>query len=102
MLCDKPKHVVIETFIDAYKNTYYEGDELIQGRYYDLLRLGSMTYYFNDDVPLAYIYSHLVYASNFTMPLTSHNIRGSYPTFELPNETLLSIKEALKDLRQMF
>jgi hypothetical protein len=37
ILCDKPKHVVIETFIDAYKNTYYEGDELIWGRYYDLL-----------------------------------------------------------------
>jgi hypothetical protein len=37
MLCDKPKHVIIETFIDSYKNTYYEGDELIQGRYYDLL-----------------------------------------------------------------
>jgi hypothetical protein len=29
MFCDKPKHVVIETFIDAYKNTYYEGDKLI-------------------------------------------------------------------------
>jgi hypothetical protein len=29
MLCDKPNHVVIESFIDAYKNTYYEGDKLI-------------------------------------------------------------------------
>jgi hypothetical protein len=37
MFCDKPKLVVIETFIDAYKNTYYEGDELIWGCYYDLL-----------------------------------------------------------------
>ncbi len=75
---------------------------MIQGRYYDLLQLGSMTYYFNDDAPFAYIYSHLVYASKFAMPPTSHNIRGSYPTFELPNETLLLIEEALKDLRQMF
>jgi hypothetical protein len=61
-----------------------------------------MTYYFNDDAPLAYIYSHLVYASKFAMPPTSHSIRGSYPTFELPNETLILIEETLKDLRQMF
>jgi hypothetical protein len=29
----------------------------------------------------------LVCVSKFTMPPTSHNIRGSYPTFELPVET---------------
>ncbi len=101
MFCDKPKHVVIETFIDAYKNTYYEGDKLIWGHYYDLLQLGSKTYYFNDDVPHAYIYSHLVCASKFAMPPTAHSVRGSYPTFELPNETLHLIKEALEDLRHL-
>jgi hypothetical protein len=31
LLCDKPKHIVKDTFTDAYKNTYYEGDEVIRG-----------------------------------------------------------------------
>jgi len=101
MLCDKPKHVVTEAFIDAYKNTYYEGDELIQGCYYNLLQLGNKTYYFNDDAPLAYIYSHLICASKFAMPPTSHSVKGSYPTFELPNETLHLTEKALEDLRHL-
>ncbi len=29
LLCEKPKHSMKDTFIDAYKNTYYEGDEVI-------------------------------------------------------------------------
>jgi hypothetical protein len=33
------------------------------------------------------------------MPPTSHNIHGSYPTFELHVETLQLIEEALQDLR---
>jgi hypothetical protein len=37
MLYDKPKHVVIDTFTNALKNTYFEGDKLIQRCYYDLL-----------------------------------------------------------------
>jgi hypothetical protein len=56
-------------------------------------------HYFNDEAKLACIYSHLVCASKFTMPPTSHNIRGSYPTFELLIETLQLIKKALEDLR---
>jgi hypothetical protein len=60
-----------------------------------------MTYYFNDDVPLAYIYSHLVCASKFAMPPTSHSVIRSYPTFELPNETFHLIEKALEDLRHL-
>ncbi len=101
MLCDKPKHVVIEIFIDAYKNTYYERNKLIQGRYYNLLWLGSRTYYFNDDAPPTYIYSHLVYASKFVMPPMSHSVRRSYPMFELSNETLHLIEKALEDLKHL-
>jgi hypothetical protein len=36
-LCDKPKHMVTKTFVDAYKNTYYEKDSVIRGRYYELI-----------------------------------------------------------------
>ncbi len=86
LLCDKLKHMVIETFTDAYKNTYYEGDSVIQRWYYELIRLGSRTYNFNDSGQLAYVFSHIVCASKFVMPPTSHTIKGNYPTFELPND----------------
>jgi hypothetical protein len=35
------------------------------------------------------------------MPPTSHIIKGNYPTFELPNDTLQLIEESLEDLRLM-
>jgi len=99
LLCDKPKHVVKDTFTDAYKNTYYEGDEVIGGCYYDLFQPRSRTYMLNDESQLAYIYSHLVCASNFALPPTTHNIRGSYLTFELLVDIFQLIEKALEDLR---
>jgi hypothetical protein len=74
-LCDKPKHMVIETFIDAYINTYYEGDSAIQRWYYELIQPKSMTYYFNDRGQPAYVDSHIVCASKFAMPPTSHTVK---------------------------
>jgi hypothetical protein len=35
------------------------------------------------------------------MPPTSYNIKGSYPTFELPNETFHFIEEALEKLKHL-
>ncbi len=93
--------MVIETFTDAYKNTYNEGDSIIQRHYYDLLRLRSQIYYFNDDIVPAYVYSHIICASKFVMPPTSHNVTGNHPTYELPNETLQLIKETLEDRHAM-
>jgi hypothetical protein len=94
LICDKPKHIVMETFIDAYINTYYERDNMICGRYYVLIWPRSMTYYFNDSGQLAYVYFHIVCASKFVMPPTLHIVKGNYPTFEFPNETLQLIKES--------
>jgi hypothetical protein len=70
------------------KNAYYEGDSVIQRWYYELIQLANMTYNFNDNGQLAYIYSHIVCASKFVMPPTSHTLKQNYPTFELPNDTL--------------
>ncbi len=88
LFCGKTKHIVIETFIDDYKSTYYEGDDVICGHWYDLLRPRSRTYFFNDDAQPTYIYLHLVCVAKFIMPPTSHNVRGNYLTFELPNDIL--------------
>jgi hypothetical protein len=74
LFCDKVKHIVKDTFIDSYGNITYEGDEVIRSSYFDLFRFRNKTYFFNDDVELAYIYSHLMCASKFGMPPTSHNV----------------------------
>jgi hypothetical protein len=91
---DIPIHIVVETFTYAYINK----DFIICGHYYNLIWPRNRSYHFNDEVKLAYIYSHLMCASKFAMPPTSHNVHGSYPTFELQNETLQLIEEALEDL----
>jgi hypothetical protein len=101
LLWDKPKHIVTKTFIDAYKNRYYEGDSMIPRWYYELIWPTSKTYYFNYSGQPAYVYSHIMHASKFVMPLTSHTVKGNYSTFELPNETLQLIEKSLKDLRLM-
>jgi len=76
------------------------GKYFFQRHYYDLLRL-SQIYYFNDGIVPAYVYSHIICASKFVMPPTSHNERGNHPTYELPNETLQLIKETLEDRHAM-
>lgn len=86
MLWDKPKHIVMKTFIDVYKTTYYEGYSMILGWYYELIWPTSKTYYFNDSEQLAYVYFHIMHALKFVMPPTSHTVKGNYPTFGLPNE----------------
>ncbi len=84
--------MVRETFNDVYKNTYYEGDSIIRGHYYDLLRLRSQTYYFNNGTTPDYVYSHIVCASKFVIPPTLHSVKGNHPTYELLNEILQFIK----------
>jgi hypothetical protein len=101
LLCDKPKHVVRHTFKDSYGNTYYEGDEVIRRRYYDLLCPRNMAYFFNNNVEPTYIYFHLVCVAKFGMPPTSRSFRDNYPTFQLPIDTLQLIEEAFDDLKQL-
>jgi hypothetical protein len=49
LFCDKPKHVVKDTFTDAYKNTYNEGYEVIYECYCNLLWPKNRTYILNNE-----------------------------------------------------
>lgn len=64
---------------------------------YLMLQLRNQTYYFNNGVAPTYVYSHIVCASKFVMPPTSHSVKGNHPTYELLNETLQLIKKTLED-----
>jgi hypothetical protein len=64
---------------------------------YDVLQSGSRTYFFQDDKPLAYVFSHLVLVSKFSLALTAHIIKGMYATYELSNEAMSIIMVAIED-----
>jgi len=66
-----------------------------------LIRPKNKTYYFNDRGQPAYVYSQIVCASKFAMPPTPHDVKGNYPTFELPSSTFQLIEKPLEDLRLM-
>ncbi len=62
-----------------------KGDVVLKGYWYERLHAGS--YILQDDKPLAYIFSHLIITSKFTMPPNTHFVKG-YACYELKLEVL--------------
>lgn len=63
LLVDRTIHIVHESFEDEWDNFHVEGDVVLRGYWYERLHVGSRSYTFHDDKPLAYIFSHLVITS---------------------------------------
>jgi hypothetical protein len=61
-----------------------------------VLQSGSRTYLLKDDKLLAYVFSHLVLASKFSLPPTTLMVRKTYATYELFSEAISLIMVALK------
>jgi hypothetical protein len=59
------------------------GDWVIWGVWYERLRLGSRSYILLKDSPLDFVYFHLIIASKFKMPPTTHSVRDCNATYEL-------------------
>jgi hypothetical protein len=95
MLVDKCVHVVEENFTNAWGNSYLEGKMVVQGYWYNILILGSYTYIFRDDKLVAHVYSHLVLASKFSLPPTTHGIKCSYASYELDSSVINIIYDTL-------
>ncbi len=99
-LCDKMVHTIKESFINGQGQTWYEGDNVIGGLWYEWLRLGSHTYYLHENSPIAWVFSHSIITSKFPMPPTIHMVRGNSATYELFKEFFKrfqgSLKKALK------
>jgi hypothetical protein len=47
-------------------------------------------------MPFAYVFSHLVLASKFSLPPTLHSVKGKYVTYELTHEVAYVILDALE------
>jgi hypothetical protein len=52
-----------------------------------------------DDKLHAFVFSHLILASKFSMPPACHVVKGNYATYELTNEITKVILEALDAVR---
>jgi hypothetical protein len=48
-----------------------------------------------DDKPIAYVYSHLVFAFKSSLPFTTHAMKGNYASYELDGNVINLIYEAL-------
>jgi hypothetical protein len=83
MLVDEGVHMVQTSFINGWSNEYVEGDVVLRGFWYDKLFVSSQTYLLRDEKHVAYVFSHLILASKFSIPLTCHKIKGKYTSYEL-------------------
>jgi hypothetical protein len=73
-----------------------EGDVVLHGIWYIKLSPNSCSYLLRDDKSLAYVFSHLILASKFPMPPTSHIVKGRYVSYKLSMEVVDIISNALE------
>jgi hypothetical protein len=97
MLVDKGARTILESFEDGDKNEWIV-DVVVRGYCYEKLQFNSRSYQLQDDKPLVYVFSHLILASKFSMPPTSHFVKGRYVTYELIAKVVEVIMEALKSI----
>jgi len=99
LLVDKiVQYVMHESFEDRWKNSYVKGDVIMRGYWYEMLHANSCSYTLRNDKPLAYIFSHFIIPSKFTMAPTIHSIRG-YASYKLKLEVLGFIVDAIEATR---
>jgi hypothetical protein len=90
IMVDMPAHTMVSSFTDG---------SVVRDKYYERVREGSRSYYLFEDAPHVYQYSHLVVASKFAMPPTTHSLRGWNATYELSLENLDIINDGIRAYR---
>jgi hypothetical protein len=96
LLVDKTIHIMQESFEDGWGNSSIERDVVLRGYWFERHQVGSHTYVFRNDKPLAYIFSHLIIISKFIMPPIIHFMKGNYATYELRYDVLSCIIDAIE------
>lgn len=97
MLVTKGEQVNLVAFTDDAGNSFVPGELLIQGYWYEQYQAHSRTYLLRDDRPFAYVHSHAVLLSDFSMPPTTHSVKGTFASYELRVSILDSITASLLD-----
>ncbi len=95
MLVSTLIHMVKEHFMDQWEQIWFEGDYVLHGLRYEKICPGNKFYYLLEDSPPMYVYSHLVVASKFLLPPTTHVVKGSLCTNELSANVLAIIQKGI-------
>lgn len=96
MIVHKGVHTVFTPFKDAWNNEYVTNDIVFCGFSYDRLSISRCTYLLRGDKPPTYIFSHLILASKFSMPPTSHIMKGKYASYELLPQVIDIVANAIE------
>jgi hypothetical protein len=88
ILCIEPLHKVKAPFIDNWGSSYEEGDDVVEGLYYQKWGINDNFYVLLKDSHKVYVYSHLVKVIKFMMPPRNHKMIGNDAIYELLEETL--------------
>lgn len=80
--------MIEHAYADSWGQDWVLGDWVIRGVWYERLWPGSRSYILLKDSPLAFVYSHLIIASKFKMPPTTHSVRGCNATYELVHDVM--------------
>lgn len=97
LLCTKAMYVVEEeTVQDAWGGSMEQGDEVVEGLYYEQHGLAENSYVFLRSVGVARIYSHLVCAHKFSMTLAKHKQKGNTSVYQLSQAALQKIDAVMQ------
>jgi hypothetical protein len=75
-------------FTNNWGSSYEEGDDVVGGLYYQKWGNSDNSYVLLKDSCKVYVYSHLMRAIKFLMPLGNHRVIGNDAIYELLKETL--------------
>jgi hypothetical protein len=89
--CNKPLHTFIHPLMYNWGIEYYEGDEIVVGKYYQKWGKSNSTYVLLKDSNVVYLYSHLMKVVNLLMPPKYYCVFGNDALFELPNDAIIGI-----------
>ncbi len=71
----------------------------MHGYWYNILMPSSYTYILRDDKLAAHVYFHLVLASKFSLPLTTHGGKDNYSSYELDGNVIDIIWDTLDQVK---
>ncbi len=100
MCCTKQFHTLIHPLTCKWGTKYYEGDEVVVGKYHKKWGISDSSYVLLKFSNVGYLYSHLVKAVKFLVPPKYYHVFGNDALFELPNDATIvvwSIIAALYD-----
>jgi hypothetical protein len=91
LCCTKPLHTLIHPLMCKWGIEYYEGDEIVVGKYYKKWGNSYSSYVLLKDSSVVYLYSHLMKVVKFLMPPKDYYVFGNDALFELPNDATVGI-----------